>query len=209
MRRLFFAFSVPVLACLFLFCGIGCARQADHSPAKVRVYHSGNLTVSEKGKTSNTIYIDIHGNDTAQLASRLESALRQSSFKIVDSPSEAGYILHVTLVREGNVDPLSFPDIVNAGYGSEARFTGSGATAVVTDALLVKRKVPTAKRPVKARLKNISTRNALDNSQMRLGLIADRQLNRPGEMARIFADPLARELKHALVGGNINAALAQ
>lgn len=206
MRNKFLAFSMPVLILLFALATPGCARQLEQTEAEVKTYHSGNLTVSEKGDAPKTIYIDVHGGDTNVLVSHLERALRDTKFKIVDSPSDAGYILHVSLVREGAVDPAIFPEIVNAGYGKDARFTGNGASAIVTDALLVKRRVPTASRPSHVRLKNISARNALDNSRMRLGFMIEKPVSAPKERTALFAEPLARELKKALLAQPLNTA---
>lgn len=208
MRSRFLALWLPCLLFITAFSAPGCARQPEAAPATVKAYHSGDLKIANKNKTAETIYIDVRGADAGALTGHLKKAMADTKYQIVDSPSKAGYILHVSLVREGVVNPEVFKNIVNAGYGADAGFSGQGASGIITDALLVQRRVPTAKRPSHAKLKNISARNALDNSQMRLGLITDKSFSGPAERSAIFAEPLARELQRAIAPKSMDTALA-
>lgn len=60
--------------------------------------------------------------------------------------------------------------------------------------LLVQRRVPSARRPSRANLKNISNRNAVASSQMRLGLLVRHDIRLKAGLPPYFADVLAREL---------------
>ncbi|MDE5832415.1 MAG: complement resistance protein TraT [Desulfovibrio sp.] len=189
-----------VLPAFFVFLAMGgCARSGEEGPdGSVEKYHSGSLFMSIKRDVPRVIYIDARdpSGPLSVTPEEIIDAIRSENFEITDSPSKAGYILHINIIKDGKVDPRVFQDLVRAGYGGEANFSGSGARALLADMILVQRNVPTAKRPSRERLQNISARNALDSGQTRVGLLLE------GDDApandRLFYSALAEELRNVL-----------
>lgn len=178
----------------------GCAREKAVASDEIKSYQSGSLHVSSHKDAPRTIYIDLGspGKSDPALSREMAKALAEEHFQVADSPSEAGYILHISVLQEGNVSPDVLKSLVNAGYGSEARFAGNGATGLLADALLVQRRVPQAARPSRARLKNISERNALESTQMRVGLLASPGA---GGVTHAFSEALVHALASSLAQG--------
>lgn len=174
-----------------------CVREKAAPSDEIKSYQSGSLHVSTHKDAPRTIYIDLGASRKSDpaLSREMAKALAEEHFQVADSPSEAGYILHISVLQEGNVSPDVLKSLVNAGYGSEARFAGKGATGLLADALLVQRRVPQAARPSRARLKNISERNALESTQMRVGLLASPGT---GNVTTAFSDALVHALANAL-----------
>lgn len=189
-----------------------CARQDDFggkegTVAEVEAITSGKLAAIN-GKKAKTIYISVHDQTgkLVSLPSDAQGALAAQGLDLVDSPSKAAWILQVTVLGEGRVDLAALKKIVDEGYGHGAKFTGHGATGLVADVLLVKRRVPTAQRPSRERLKNISQTNALGSSQMRVGLYVPHDTPKHQNLPDYFSITLARELLAALKGGNTHIA---
>ncbi len=189
------------LVCLLMVLMPGCLRQKESVPAaEIKTFRSGSLHVKPNREAPRTIYIDVR--NAAGLhplhVQTLGTALNGEEFQVTESPSKAGYILHLSLLQEGPVDSAMLEKLVEAGYGSEARFSGAGSTGMLADALLVQRMVPSSKRPSRERLKNISKRNALDSTQMRLGLLLPgNDIENPGDHA-MFSDALVKEIIRAI-----------
>lgn len=192
------AFWIPCFLVLSLLTAAACAREkAPESREEIKVYRSGSLKAAGKTDAGTPIYIDAQaeGKPSRELGRDLEKALRAGDFKIASSPSKAGYILHVSLLSEGEVAPGALQSLVDAGYGAGARFTGGGAKGALADALLVQRNAPRGER--RAHLKNISRRNAVGSGRMRLGLLA----SGTGSAGPALANALAREIKAAISPG--------
>ena len=187
-----------ILLSLTLTCA--CIRQRDAESSDIRVVREGTLSPVENGDVPDKMYVDVR--DMTGRALRLPAhagrRLARSRVALVDNPSEAGYILQVSLLDEGTVSPEALEEIVRAGYGAPARFSGSGGHGLLADVLLVQRKVPSHARPSRARLKNITSRNAVGSSQMRLGLFTAHEEPKHNALPTSFADALARELGEAL-----------
>ncbi len=83
---------------------------------------------------------------------------------------------------------------MDAGYGAPSALSGTGGAALLADVLLVQRRVPSSRRPSRTNLKNISNRNAVASSQMRLGLLVRHDIRLKSELPAYFADVLAHEL---------------
>ncbi|WP_308621053.1 conjugal transfer protein TraT [uncultured Desulfovibrio sp.] len=190
---------LPVLV-LILAMSCACVRQRGGVDAEVRVLREGALTPMEHGDVPDRMYVDVR--DMTGRALRLPAhagrSLGNTSVTLVENPSEAGYILQISLLDEGAVDPETFAALVKGGYGTPARFSGGGASGLLADILLVQRKVPSHSRPSRARLKNITSRNAVGSSQMRLGLLIPHETPPHDALPATFADALARELGEAL-----------
>lgn len=184
---------VAVLAC-------SCIRQREAESAEIRVLREGTLSPIERGDVPDKMYVDVR--DMTGRALRLPAhagrSLDRTRVTLVENPSEAGYILQVSLLDEGTVSPEALESLVKAGYGAPARFSGAGGHGLLADVLLVQRKVPSHARPSRARLKNITSRNAVGSSQMRLGLLVPHEEPRHNALPTSFADTLARELGEAL-----------
>lgn len=190
-------FSILVFSFLFLL-ATACERHNVATSAEIETFRSGSLGLGAHEDAPSTIYVDLGGDQRGITAAELGSALARSHFSLVSSPSKAGYILHLTVLDAGVVSPGRLQQLVKAGYGAESRFSGQGGTGLLADALLVQRRVPSAKRPSHARLKNITTRNAIESAQMRIGMLLPGEFPRGAAVGSIFADRLAEELHRAL-----------
>lgn len=197
MKRTIYAFWLP---CLFFFIFSGCVRQHEAVSGEIKAFRSGDLHLTAKKDIPKIIYVDLRDANgvPAHLPQDVENALAGKSFELTDSPSKAGYILHINIVRKGSVDPATMPALVESGYGTDAKFSGHGATAILADALLVQRSVPQAKRPSRERLKNITKRNARGSSQMRFGLMIPGEISSRQDATAFFSRELAKELQNAL-----------
>lgn len=187
----------------FIFVAAGCARQHSAESAEssqMITLHNGNLVLPDKQDAPKLIYVDARqsASHAPHLAQHLGQTLKKSKFRLADTPSKAGYILHVNILRDGQVSPQNLQSAVNAGYGGKAAFSGDGAKAMLVDALMVQRRVPKAPRPSRQRMKNISSRNALGSAQMRLAVISSNK-NAPTRDAfsRAIASELATRLEKA------------
>ena len=191
------------LVCLILLTVVlscSCIRQREAESAEIRVLREGELSPIERGDVPDKMYVDVRDmtGRALRLPAHAGKRLDRTRVTLVENPSEAGYILQVSLLDEGTVSPEALEEIVKAGYGTPARFSGSGAHALLADVLLVQRKVPSHARPSRARLKNITSRNAVGASQMRLGLLVPHEEPRHNALPTSFADALAREVGDAL-----------
>lgn len=204
----FFWASLFALALFLLLCG--CVRREDApkneaprniAPASVSVkksgepiatFHEGDLKLPDNPDAPKLIYVDCRegARHAPRLNEHLEKALASGKFRLADSPSKAGYILHVNILRRGEANQDSLKQAVKAGYGGSANLNGAGGEAMLVDALMVQRRVPEAKRPSRQKMKNISARNALDSAQMRIGALA----NRKDRDAEDFSSAVAKEL---------------
>ena len=177
-----------------------CIRQREAESAEIRVLREGALSPIERGDVPDKMYVDVR--DMTGRALRVPAhagrSLDRTRVTLVENPSEAGYILQVSLLDEGTVSPEALDELVKAGYGAPARFSGSGGHGLLADVLLVQRKVPSHARPSRARLKNITSRNAVGSSQMRLGLLVPHEEPRHNALPSSFARTLAHELDEAL-----------
>ncbi|MBD5641430.1 MAG: hypothetical protein HDQ91_03315 [Desulfovibrio sp.] len=193
------------LAIALLLPVAGCSRSESAQPertgagqmipkalASLETFHNGSLNLPDKAGAPRKIYVDCHGNEklTPHLDQHLEKALAGGNFRIAGAPSEAGYILHVNILDHGSVAPESLKSAVRAGYGNRAGFSGAGADGMLVDALMVQRRVPEAKRESLQKMKNVSSRNAIGSSQMRIGVLgSDREHD-----AEAFSAAIAAEL---------------
>lgn len=169
--------------------------------AEIVIQKSGALELSSEKDFPRTIYIDVR-DETGNLPltpEYLPKMLREDNFEVVDNPSEAAYILSIFLLKEGKTDPEALKSMAQAGYDSKADFSGQGHSAWLADALLVQRRVPEARRESHVRLKNISSRNAIGNSQMRVAISSPIQIEGRKAYAQTFARSLAQAIRESLV----------
>lgn len=208
LKKIIPAFFLMVCA----FSTLACVRQKEvASAAEISAFESGSLHVPYNKKAPKTIYVDMN-DSTGHVAippQQLQSLLAGENFEIVDNPSKAGYILHISLLQEGKVAPEALRHLVDAGYGSDAKFSGDGASAWLADALLVQRQVPSHKRPSRARLKNVSARNALGSTQMRLGIMAPENLSGRNAFLSAFGKELATRICDSLAPKSQASAMIQ
>ena len=191
---------IALLLCVSLVPLAACVRQAA-DPDKLEVLRSGKLEEALDDDTiADTVYVNVRDNTDRVfgLRAQAESWLQRSGFTIVGNPSEAGNIVQITVLSAGNTDPAHLRQTVAAGYDTPSTLKGTGATTVMADVLLVQRRVPSAQRESKAKLKNISSRNALSNSQMRIALLLPGQIRMDAGAPTLFTETLAREIGTAI-----------
>lgn len=197
MKKISLRFFMACALCLLT--AVACVRQHHAESAELTTFHAGDLKLPDNPDAPKTVYVDASASPgmAASLARHLGTALASGDFRIAATPSKAGYILHVKILREGQVAPDSLKAAVNAGYGGKSAFRGQGAQALLADALMVQRRVPSAKRPSRQRLKNITSRNALGSSQMRVAVMATGKTGaaRTEDLSRAMANELAMQMK--------------
>lgn len=162
----------------------GCIRRGDGDASQVEVLRSGELSSAGGDEDiADVAYVNVRdkSNRVFGLHSLAETYLSSKGFTVTDNPSQAGYIIQITVLDAGPVDPDSLRRVVDAGYDAPSKLSGHRrARALLTDVLLVQRRVPNARRPNKANLKNISSRNAVASSRMRLALLVRREITLKG-----------------------------
>ena len=186
---------------LLLFLGLSliplnaCVRQRDCA-AVVEVLRSGALNRVGDKHIPNVRYLSVRDMTTRyfHLRPQTEAWLGRKGFIVIDNPSQAGYIVQITVLAAGQAAPESLRGVVDAGYDAPSALSGTGGTALLADVLLVQRRVPSSRRSSRTNLKNISNRNAVASSQMRLGLLVRHDIRLKSELPAYFADALGREL---------------
>lgn len=188
------------LSCLALcmVLAAGCVRQ--FGPEDMDVFRQGRLNWQADAEIAPVIYVGCRDESrkVAQLRDMAGSWLERKGFATTDNPSKAGYIVQVTLLAVGPASRESLRRAVESGYGAPAALEGGGSTVLLADVLLVQRRIPSHKRPSRARMKNVSRRNAVDNSQLRIGLALGHELREGSSLPGVFADVLGRELSMGL-----------
>ncbi|WP_165066354.1 complement resistance protein TraT [Desulfovibrio sp. ZJ200] len=192
-------FFLFLLLSLCLLCA--CIRRGEGDASQVEVLRCGELSSAGGDEDiADVVYINVRdkSNRVPGLRSRVEACVSGKGFTVTGNPSQAGHIIQITVLDAGPVDPDSLRGVVDAGYDAPSRLSGTGGTALLTDVLLVRRRVPNARRAHKANLKNISRRNAVASSHMRLALLVRHEIKLNGELPEYFTEVLARELGAAL-----------
>lgn len=185
-----------------------CIRQGDGSVAEVEVLRSGVLDRADDEDISNVVYVSVRDmtGRVSHLRPQAEAWLGRQGFAVTDNPSRAGHIVQISVLAAGQTDPERLRNVVDAGYGAPSALSGTGGAALLADVLLVQRRVPSARRPSRIKLKNISNRNAVASSQMRLGLLVRHDIQLQSGLPAYFADVLARELSAGISPGDGAAA---
>lgn len=184
-----------LLACCL---GLAACKHSRVDPEAIETMHKGAFVVEGGGEIANCFYVDVQGQTEGleSLVAATEAKLRLGGCQTTNNPSQAGYILHLNILHSGPCGGDALRNAVDAGYDSPLLRMGDGdATGLVADALLVQRRIPTHKRPSFVRLKNISNRNAVGNSQMRFGLLLPSGTR---NLPPAFVEVLSREIASAL-----------
>lgn len=196
-------FRLAVILLLSVFCLAGCKQQppsgnVEITPSEITTFVSGNLGLRKPSDVPATLYIDAHNDSGAPLRipEKLARNMGDDHFRIVHSPSDAGYILHIAILHEGAASEADMQRLVNAGYDSRVQVSGGSCQGLLADALLVLRRVPEARKEHMAHLKNVSTRNALENAQMRIGLLDCK--NASGQDQEMLIGKLSQTLRQEL-----------
>ena len=188
--------TVLVLLVVFCLCLAAC-KHSKVDPEAIEAMHKGAFVVENDEDIANCFYVDVQGQTEGMehLVAETEAKLRLNGYKTTNNPSQAGHILHLNILYSGSCGADVLRSAVDAGYGSTLRMREGDAMGLVADALLVQRRIPTHKRPSFVRLKNISNRNAVGNSQMRFGLLLPSGTR---NLPPAFVEVLSRELASAL-----------
>lgn len=187
-----------------------CVRQRDGDASEVEVLRSGALNRAGDEDIPNVVYVSVRDmtNRVFHLRSQAEAWLGRKGFTVTGNPSQAGYIVQISVLAAGQAAPESLRGVVDAGYDAPSVLSGTGGTALLADVLLVQRRVPSSRRPSRTNLKNISNRNAVASSQMRLGLLVRHDIRLKSELPAYFADVLARELSTDISAADSDTATA-
>ena len=185
-----------ILLCLCLVPLTACVRQQANG-ANTEVLRQGQLEEPEGDvNIPPTVYVNVRDNTNLVfgLRAQTETWLKNNGYTTVPNPSEAGYILQIVILSAGVTSQDKARAVVSAGYDAPSQLSGKGCTALVADVLLVQRRVPSATKPSRLQLKNISKRNAVASSQMRIALLSHQEVRTDAGMPPFFAETLAKEL---------------
>lgn len=183
----------PLLLLLLLLLP-GCQHRQP-SPADIQVLRQGSLAQADEDTTP-VVYVSIRDQSrhVFGLRTEVERLLRAERYDITDNPSQAGFIIQASVLEAGIADAATAQRLVAAGYGAPSALSGKGSTLVLSDILLVQRRVPSDKRPQRVMLQNVGSRNARGSSQMRTGLLARREFPVEAGIPALFVTLLAREI---------------
>lgn len=190
--------ALLLLPCLLLFAG-GCVKQSAQQAGELDVYRHGKLDEAGTDITD-VAYVNVRDSTAlvGNLLGEIESRLRTHGIELTGNPSQAGYILQISVLACDPSSTEALRQSVDAGYGAPVHLSGEGHTSLVTDALLVLRRVPRAGR--QQALQSISNRQAVASSQMRLGLQARKVLDvsrgLPEDMGRRLAAEICIPVLH-------------
>lgn len=182
--------ALLLFACLLL--SSACVKQSRQA-GPLDVYRNGKL--DEAGTDiADVAYVSVRDSTTlvGNLHGEIERRLQTHGIQLTSNPSQAGYILQISVLTCAPSATEILRQRVDAGYGAPADLSGAGNTALVTDALLVLRRVPRAGK--KQALRNISNRQAVASSQMRLGLQAHKVLDTTQNLPPDIGSKLAAEI---------------
>lgn len=183
-----------ILLALLTFSLGACVRQyGTAGSGPLDVFRHGHLDEG-KADVADVVYVYVQDKRglMPDLRNDVASRLHLHGIVLTDNPSQAGYILQISLMACDLSSAGEVKNVVEAGYGAPVQLSGQGTTAVVADALLVLRRVPRADR--KQALRTISNRQAVASSQMRVGLLAHRRLDSSRALPPDMADTLAAEI---------------
>ena len=195
---------LPLTFLLGLLLSCACHRQNEIMPEEVQLSSSGSFLAGHDNNVPRIICLSAAGIERkGLLLASVAHELRALGYETSDRPSEAGYILQITISGQGLWQEEAMRLAVESGYGQKASPTGSGMAGFVADALFVQRHVPDANRPSQKRLKNISNRNAIADSQMRFGILgpppaSDHQPDMPDTFINVLACSLAQAVHEAI-----------
>ena len=192
--------ALLLFACLLL--SSACVKQPRQA-GPLDVYRNGKL--DEAGTDiADVAYVNVRDSTTlvGNLHGEIERRLQTHGIQLTGNPSQAGYILQISVLACAPSSADEVKKSVDAGYGAPVTLSGKGNTALVTDALLVLRRVPRAGK--KQALQSISNRQAVASSQMRLGLQARKELdtaqNLPPDVGGRLAAEICTPILHHAAG---------
>ena len=183
-----------LLLALLLLLLPGC-KHRQPAPTDIQVLRQGSLAPADDDTTP-VVYVSVRDQSrhVFGLRAEVERLLRAEKYDITDNPSQAGFIIQASVLEAGITDAASAHRMVEGGYGAPSELSGKGATLVLSDILLVQRRVPSDKRPKRFMLQNVGSRNARGSSQMRTGLLAHREFSVDSGIPALFVTLLAREI---------------
>lgn len=190
MKQLKRTLVLLLFACLLL--SSACVKQTRQA-GPLDVYRNGQL--DEAGTDiADVAFVSVRDSTTlvGNLHGEIERRLQTHGIQLTGNPSQAGYILQISVLSCAPSSTDNLKQSVEAGYGAPVVLSGKGNTALVTDALLVLRRVPRAGK--KQALQSISNRQAVASSQMRLGLQARKLLDISKDLPPDVGNKLAAEI---------------
>lgn len=185
--------ALLVFLCCGLLCGSGCVKSSARQAGQLDVYRHGKL--DEAGTDIKEVaFVNVRDSTALvdNLSGEIAKRLRTHGIELTGNPSQAGYILQISVLACGPSSTEALRQSVDAGYGAAVNLSGQGHTSLVADALLVLRRVPRAGK--KQALQSISNRQAVANSRMRLGLQAHKTLDTAHALPPDVGDRLAAEI---------------
>lgn len=176
------------LACALLTALTGCVRQSfseGDSPG-IRVIRSANVRLDAEVSTPSTIYLSIRNAADAPvsgLSSLLEGILEARGYTRAAGPSQAGYILHLSVIHAGPMGEEAARRSVSPDYGGRIYPPGRESQAIVADILAAVRTLP-AQKSRKPFLASVSRRSAVAGVQTRIAALLPEGKNASFEQAR-------------------------
>ncbi|MDR2574323.1 MAG: complement resistance protein TraT [Desulfovibrio sp.] len=188
-------FNGKPLYCLFALSLLtaACIPHGRDAASGLMVLRNGVLTLPQSEDIARVAYVSVTDADNriSGLRVKLENCLTSKGFTVTGNPSEAGYIIQLSVPAAGPGSREAAHAAVREGYAGEARLSGTDGTVLVADTLVVQRRVP---KSGKKRLKTISNRMTVADDQMRLGLFVPRKISFQPEFPEYVTERTAGEI---------------
>ncbi|MDR1777468.1 MAG: complement resistance protein TraT [Desulfovibrio sp.] len=182
----------PLLACCLVL--TACIQNRGVlSPEELVVLRDGAPPLPAQEDVTGVVYVSLRdgNNRIFGLRAQLEKCLVSKGYAVTQNPSKAGYIVQLSVPSAGQSSRDAAEAAVKNGYAGDHRLSGTEGTALIADALVVQRRVP---QHGKKSLKNISTRRAVADKQMRLALYSPRKFNFQQSLPDAVTERIAGEI---------------
>ncbi len=130
-----------------------CTPKESNVAEQVLVDESKPIKLKVDKAVDNTVYVLARHNTSnmQSIQASIEQGLQQKGYKIAQGPSEAGYIVHITVPSMGIHGSTWLQSNIKAGYGAPIKNTISTNEedkhfVIIADVLIVARTIPTKLR---------------------------------------------------------------
>ncbi|MBQ2477296.1 MAG: hypothetical protein II515_08535 [Desulfovibrio sp.] len=156
---------------------------------RAELFRSALVEPAERGK--GRAYFSIRDSQGLNrgLHDYVGQRLALKGFSVTDKPSEADRIVEIAIVARGRASQASLEACVRQGYAGSAALEAGDRGAIVADVLLVRRRAHV--EGAKAHLKNISARNAVSSTKLRIAALGSEKALKGRDLEFALAEDIA------------------
>lgn len=156
---------------------------------RAELFRSAPVEPAERGKGRAYFSIRDSQNLNRGLHDYVGQRLGLKGFSVTDKPSEADRIVEIAVVARGRASQASLEACVRQGYAGSATLEAGDRGAIVADVLLVRRRAHV--EGSKAHLKNISARNAVSSTKLRIAALGSEKALKGRDLEFALAEDIA------------------